>query len=195
MSMQKIASLALILTLAASALAVPPTVVPRKAPEFTIHEPSGKTTLLSSFKGKVVLIEFLFVRSQHCLRVVQTMNKLNKELGARGFQSIAIAFGPNSDGAVITHLVDYFKLTYPVGYTSADKVDSFLGREGNEILKIPQMVVIDRSGMIRAMSGTKGDPKLEAENSLRPLLDGLLKESPPVNSPPKTSSDSRNTPH
>lgn len=180
MPMHKIASLALILTLAASALAVPPTAVPRKAPEFTIYEPSGKTTLLSSFKGKVVLIEFLFVRSQHCLRVVQTMNKLNSELSGRGFQSVAIAFGPNSEGAVITHLVDYFKLTYPVGYTTADKVDSFLGREGSEILKIPQMVVIDRSGMIRAMSGTRGDPKLEAENSLRALLDTLLKEAAPA---------------
>jgi hypothetical protein len=125
--------------------------------------------------------------------VVQTLNKLNIELGARGFQSIAIAFGPNSEEALITNLVDYFKLTYPVGYTTSDKVDSFLGREGNEILKIPQIVVIDRSGMIRAMSGTKGDPKLEAENSLRALLDGLLKESQPANGPPKASSGSRST--
>ncbi len=39
------------------------------------------------------------------------------------------------------------------------------------------MLVIDRAGMIRAQSGGKpGDPKLENEDSLRTLLDGLLKE-------------------
>jgi hypothetical protein len=76
-------------------------------------------------------------------------------------------------------MVDYLKLAYPVGYTTSAKVDSYLGRTGNEILSIPQVVVIDRSGMIRATSGgRRGDPKLEDESYLRDLIDGLLKESP-----------------
>ena len=41
---------------------------------------------------------------------------------------------------------------------------------------VPQEVVIDRKGMIRAQSGIDGDPKLQEENSLRALIDGLLKE-------------------
>jgi hypothetical protein len=58
-------------------------------------------------------------------------------------------------------------------------VDSYLGRSGNEILNIPQVVVIDRSGMIRYTSGGRGgDPRLEDENSLRDLILGLLKEMP-----------------
>src|SRR5439155_5360544 len=100
------------LALAISALAMPP--VPRKSPEFTIVEPSGKQTLLSSFKGKVVVIEFLFIQSPHCLRVAQTMNKLQNELGPRGFQPVGIAFGPDATGPMVTYLVDYLKLTYPV---------------------------------------------------------------------------------
>jgi hypothetical protein len=56
----------------------------------------------------------------------------------------------------------------------------YLGRKGNEILNIPQVVVIDRAGMIRATSGGKGgDPALEDENSLRNLIDGLLKKERP----------------
>jgi hypothetical protein len=41
---------------------------------------------------------------------------------------------------------------------------------------VPQIVVIDREGVIRAQSGRSGDPNLENENYLRNLIDSLLKE-------------------
>lgn len=75
--------------------------------------------------------------------------------------------------------MNYFKLTYPVGYASKTEVDAYLGRTGNEILSIPQVVVIDRRGVIRAATGERVDPKLEDENSLRALIDSLLREKPP----------------
>lgn len=81
MTTQKLKSLAVVMTLAASALAAPPPIAHRQSPEFTITESSGKTTLLSSFKGKVVVIEFLFIKSPHCLRVAEMLNRLHTELG------------------------------------------------------------------------------------------------------------------
>ena len=155
----------------------------RKSPEYTISEPSGKTMLLSNFKGKVVVLEFFFVASQHCLRVAETLNRLQTELGPRGFQPIGIAFdppnNPNTGPQLVTYVVNHLKLTYPVGYSAKEDVDTYLGRTGNEVLNIPQVVVIDRAGMIRAQSGAKpGDPKLEDEASLRALLEPLLKENP-----------------
>lgn len=153
----------------------------RQSPDFTIKEASGKSTQLSSYKGKVVVIEFLFVRSPKCLSLAQTMKKLHGELRSRGFQPVAIAFGPDADAAVVAQMVQYFKLTYPVGYASPDEVDKYLDRRGSEILNIPQVVAIDRAGVIRAQSGGKGgDPKLENEDALRTLIESLLKEGPPV---------------
>jgi peroxiredoxin len=171
-----------LLVLIISALAPASAPLSRKSPEYTIFEPAGKTMLLSNFKGKVVVLEFFFVASQHCVRVAQTLNRLQTELGPRGFQSIGIAFdppnSPNSGPQFVTYLVNQLKLTYPVGYSAKEDVDIYLGRTGNEILNIPQVVVIDRNGVIRATSGAKpGDPKLEDEASLRALLDSLLKEN------------------
>jgi len=181
MSRQKITSIFLITVFVASAFALPTVTVLRKSPEFTIVDPSGKTTQLSSFKGKVVVMEFLFVKSQHCMRVATTLNKLNSELGPRGFQAVGIAFDPpNTPGTaaqLLPAMANYLKLTYPLGYASKDDVDNYLGRNPKEILNIPQVVVIDRAGMIRATSGGRGgDPALEDENSLRNLIEGLLKE-------------------
>jgi peroxiredoxin len=187
MNRQKITSIFLAVVLVTCAFALPSVSPPRKSPEFTISGPSGKTMLLSGFKGKVVVMEFLFVKSQHCMRVAATLNKLNNELGPRGFQAVGIVFDPpntpNTGGQLLPSVADYFKLTYPLGYASKTDVDSYLGRSGNEILNIPQVVVIDRAGMIRATSGGRGgDPTLEDENSLRNLIDGLLKEGAPVGS-------------
>jgi hypothetical protein len=56
-------------------------------------------------------------------------------------------------------------------------VDRYLGRKQQEVLNIPQIIVIDRTGMIRAASGgAPGDPSLEDENSLRSLIDSLLNQ-------------------
>jgi thiol-disulfide isomerase/thioredoxin len=195
MTMQRLTSSIVLLTLLTFTVAASEAPVPRKSTDFTISEPSGKKVLLSSFKGKVVVIEFLFIRSQHCMRVAQTLNKLHAELGTRGFQPVGVVFDPPDSGAydpntgaqLVTYMVDYFKITYPVGYAAKTDVDAYLGRTGTEVLNIPQVVVIDRAGMIRAQSGRRpGDPKLENEDSLRSLVNSLLKENPATESPVKS---------
>lgn len=156
--------------------------LPRKSPDFTISEPSGKNTRLSSFKGKVVVMEFFFLQSNHCTRVAKMLNELSKEMAPRGFQAVGVVFdppnAPESHGRLIAPAVSYFGLTYPIGYSSKTDVDAYLSRKPRQILNIPQVVVIDRTGMIRAMSGAAGgDPRLEDESSLRTMVDGLLKEN------------------
>lgn len=171
------------LALSATVLIAQAATLPRKSPPLTITQPSGEETQLSSFNGKVVAIEFFFVRSPHCLQVTQVLNRLNAELGPQGFQAVALAFGPDASPGILAHMVEYFKLTYPVGYTTSGQVDAYLGREQKQTLKIPQMVIVDRIGTIRATSGPQGDPALENESSLRALVQRLLQEkrSPPTN--------------
>ena len=178
--MKRVTAFILLVVFSLGAAGVAPDPLPRKSPDFVVNEPSGGVTHLASFKGKVVVVEFLFLRSAHCLRVADTMNKLYKEMGPRGLQAVAIAFpapGSNANGPLVEEMAKFLKLTYPAGYSSASDVDLYLNRSRSDVLNIPQVVVIDRAGMIRAQSGGRpGDPKLENEDSLRTLLDGLLKE-------------------
>jgi len=202
MSKPKPIALILILAVAISAQSYTLSAVPRKSPEFIISnpsDPSGKTTLLSRLKGKVVVLEFFFIQSNHCINVAKTLNKLNTELGPRGFQAVGIVFDPPntrpSEGRLIGPTVNFLKLTYPIGFATRDQVDSYLGRRQKETLSIPQVVLIDRAGMIRAASGAKTDPALEDENSLRTLVDGLLKEAPPQAPAAKQPAKSKKTQH
>jgi peroxiredoxin len=177
MSLRRFSSVLVSIALAASSL-VAQAPAPRKSPELSITKPSGDDLLLSSFKGKVVVMEFMFIASSHCLQLAQMLNKLQADLGPRGFQAVAVAFGPNSDVAMVGHVVERMHLTYPVGESTSDNVDAYLGRQGTEQLKIPQLIVIDRKGFIRATTGT-GNPTLEDEALIRVILEPLLKEPAP----------------
>jgi peroxiredoxin len=152
--------------------------LPRKAPELTITNASGEQMLLSSFKGKVVVMEFMFIGSPKCIRLAQMLDALERDLGSRGYQSVAIAFGPHVDQALVGHVADHLALAYPLGFTTTSSdVDAFLGRQGSEKLKIPQMVVIDRKGVIRAATGDGADTRMEDEAALRALVSFFLDET------------------
>ena len=71
-------------------------------------------------------------------------------------------------------------ITYPIGYSSSVAVDGYLGRDAKERLQVPQIVVIDRKGVIRAQSRPVRELNLEDENYLRNLIDTLLKENAPA---------------
>ena len=179
MRLRKLNRLAVFLVLGVSSV-VTMAQVPRKSPEFIIVKPSGKQTLLSSFKGKVVVVEFFLTNCPRCQRVTGTVSKLDKELGPRGFQAIGIAFDKGINGPTVTNLVQRLGVTYLVGYASSDKVDGYLGRQPMENFRVPQIVVIDRKGVIRAQSRPTDEKNLEDENYLRSLIDSLLKESAPA---------------
>ena len=187
---QKLVALATLVVFAATA--VPATApVPRKSDELLVVEPSGKVTPLSALKGKVVVIEFELVICPHCMRVAKMLDKLHRELGPRGFQSVGIAFDNGLTGKKVTDFAQEVGTSYPIGSASSVTVDSFLGRKANERLMVPQIVVIDRTGTIRAQSHPVREANLEDENYLRNLVQSLLAETGAANSPSKTSSPHR----
>ena len=108
-----------------------------------------------------MVLEFLLTRCNHCLRVAQTINSLQRELAPRGFRAIGVAFDAGANGLAVNNIVQLLKLNYPIGYTTSDQVDGFLGRAPMQRFQVPQLVVIDRNGMIRAQSRPVGEVNLE----------------------------------
>ena len=73
------ATLALLITLGTTlglpAQAAAP--VPRPAKEFTVATPQGQQILLSSLKGKVVVVQFLFTWCPHCQAFSKVLTQFN----------------------------------------------------------------------------------------------------------------------
>jgi peroxiredoxin len=151
--------------------------VPRKSGELLITDPAGTTIELSSYKGKVVVVEFMMTNCPHCVRISQMIGKLDGDLKSRGLQTVGVAFDPDVTPQRVKAFTQQFAISFPVGYVSSEKVDGYLGRGPAEHVRVPQIVVIDRKGVIRAQSLPNGEKNLEDEIFLRKFLDGLLKES------------------
>ena len=157
--------------------------VPRPSKEFTITLPSGKQSLLSSYRGKVVMTAFMFTTCPHCQALSKIINKLQTELGPRGFQALGIAFNdevntPNaaSNAQVTAGFISQFQVGFPMGYAPRDSVLSYLGVSDIERWVVPQIAIIDRKGVIRAQSASQGTADLQTEDYLRKYLGGLLDE-------------------
>jgi len=149
----------------------PPT--PRKAPELTIVESGGKQTLLSSYRGKVVLLAFIFTTCPHCQAECGVLTKLQGELGGKGFQPLAVAFNDNA-GMLVNSFVQNFHPSFPVGYAGRQTVTDYLQLNDSTPWVVPQIVLIDRKGMIVEQSAPKGTEALQEEVSLRQKITDLL---------------------
>jgi hypothetical protein len=60
-----------------------------------------------------------------------------------------------------------------------------LGIDASKRWVVPQIVLIDRKGMIRYQTPWNGDDKLKDETFLRGLISGLIKEPSVMNGPSK----------
>jgi len=95
-----------------SAFAIPP--VPRKSPEFTITDPSGKQILLSSLRGKIVVMPLMFTTCPHCQHEAQMLTKLQQEFAGRGVMMIGTVFN-DANAAMAAQFVKEFNIGFPVG--------------------------------------------------------------------------------
>lgn len=157
--------------------------VPRPTKEFTVTLPSGKQSLLSSYRGKVVMVAFMFTTCPHCQTLSRMITKLQGELGPRGFQGFGAAFNdevnsPNNavNAQVTASFVNQFQVGFPVGYAPRASVLSYLGVSDIERWVVPQVVIIDRKGVVRAQSNPQGTADLTTESYLRRYLGELLDE-------------------
>ena len=181
--------LALFLALGISVQAEAP--VPRPAKEFTVATPQGQQILISSLKGKVAVVQFLFTWCPHCQAFSKVLTQLNTEYGPRGFQALGVAFDdvdPKDPVPLKDKVVTYTQqhAGFPVGVSNRSAVLSYLGISELERIGVPQIIIIDRKGVIREQSTSQGGGPLGDPAHLKPLIESLLAEGAPAKGPAKT---------
>jgi thiol-disulfide isomerase/thioredoxin len=180
MRMKMFTAFAAAAVLTVSALAMGP--VPRPAPNLDFVDANGKHIMLSSYRGKVVVIQFLLTTCSHCQAFSGVLSKMQAELGPRGFQALGVAWNAMEDPkvpaaqAVRDYASKYANNSFPVGYDAHDPILAFLGDSVLDRLGFPQVVVVDKKGVIRAQSEPPGTSALQDENYLTMFVDNLLKE-------------------
>ena len=148
--------------------------LPRKAPEFVIQSPDGTQTLLTSYKGKTVVMAFMFTTCPHCQNTAKVLSTVQNEYAKRNVQVLGVTFDREA-----AKQVDAFNkmlgLNFPCGFSTPHNVLQFLGLAENDPYFVPGLVFIDKGGMIR--SQYIGDEKFlsSQEVNIRAEIDKLLK--------------------
>jgi peroxiredoxin len=123
-------------------------VTPRKAGEFAINMTDGSQKLLSSYRGKVVVMAFMFTTCSHCQHTAGLLSTIQNEYAAKGVQMLGITIDPDSKQGIPAFL----KITganFPVGFSSSDLAMKFLHMP-NEGWYVPMLAFIDQTGTLRS---------------------------------------------
>jgi peroxiredoxin len=145
----------------------------RKAPELAFTIPSQGQKLLSQYRGKVVALEFIFTTCPHCQAASKLMTKLQNEYGGKGLQVIDVAINDNADLKVDDFVKDY-QVGFPVGWTPRDQMLTFMGFSMAERFVVPQLVLIDRKGVIHYQTPPMGEEHSMQESTIRERVEELL---------------------
>jgi thiol-disulfide isomerase/thioredoxin len=119
------------------------TVAPTPAPGWELKDVDGKPVNFSSFKGKVVVLDFWATWCPPCRSEIPGYVKLQEKYKDKGLVIIGVSLdqaGPD----VVKKFIGDFHLNYQVVMGDEAVVQAFGGVEG-----IPTTFIIDRTGKIR----------------------------------------------
>jgi peroxiredoxin len=149
--------------------------IPRQSPDLTIPLADGQQVKLSQYRGKVIALEFLLTTCPHCQHTSQVTEKLYKEFGPRGFQPLGVAINDMAK-MLVPEYIRNLGLSYPVGYGGRDMAVTFLQHPVMLRMMMPQLVLIDRKGVIRAQYSGEDKFFVDAEKNMRSMIESLLSE-------------------
>jgi peroxiredoxin len=114
----------------------------QKASDFTLKDINGNPVSLSSFKGKVVLLNFWATWCPPCRAEIPSMNKLQQMLKNKGLVILAVS----TDRAVVD-VKDFLKKN-PVAFTVVVDYNLSVSRSLYKVFMMPTTFLIDKKGVI-----------------------------------------------
>jgi cytochrome c biogenesis protein CcmG/thiol:disulfide interchange protein DsbE len=113
------------------------------APDFALPQPDGPDLRLSSYRGKVVLLDFWATWCDPCREEIPHLVELQQRYGDRGLQVIGVSMDDSADP--VRPFYQQFHMNYPVVMGTAKTGELYGG-----VLGLPITFLIDRDGRIYA---------------------------------------------
>ncbi len=116
-------------------------VVRPPAPDFTLSQLDGKQLQLSSFRGKIVLLDFWATWCDPCREEIPELVLLQNKYAGRGLQIVGVSLDDGPEP--VRKFYQDFHMNYPVVMGTAKTAESYGG-----VLGLPIAFFIGRDGKI-----------------------------------------------
>ncbi len=137
------------------------------APEFSLRDINGQEVSLSSYKGKVVLVNFWATWCGPCKLEMPHLDKMDREFEDKGFEVISIS----TDDARAASKVKPLIKRGGYGFTVLLDKDTAVVSKYNPAKTLPYNVLIDRSGAIhKVFQGYNPGDEVELRKEVEALL-------------------------
>jgi peroxiredoxin len=120
----------------------PTAMVDSVAPDFSLADLTGHTLTLSSYRGKVVLLDFWATWCDPCREEIPHFIELQNQYRDRGLQIVGVSMDDAPDP--VRAFSQRFKMNYPVVMGTAKTGELYGG-----VLGLPIAFLIGRDGRIR----------------------------------------------
>ena len=151
---------------------------PRRAAEFALPTPDGRTIRLSEQGEKVVVLEFLQTACPRCQETAEMLQKIYEQKAGRGLEIIGISHDRGGMPA-IQAFVEEHKLTYPVVLGDLDIAVNYVGASPEHpSFEVPLFIFIDRNGTVAEKRTLENlddrDFYLQLPGSIEAVIERLL---------------------
>ena len=137
--------------------------LPKMAPDFTRNDAAGNAISLSSFKGKVVLLNFWATWCGGCKVEIPWFIEFQRTYGNRNFVVLGVSLD-DEGWKLVKPFIEEKKINYPV-VIGDDKIAAQYGG----FKSLPTTLIVDKSG--RIVSARVGlVKKSDYENEIKTLL-------------------------
>ncbi|MFQ5543628.1 MAG: TlpA disulfide reductase family protein [Nitrospiria bacterium] len=113
------------------------------APDFILKKLKGGETSLSSYKGKVVLVNFWATWCGPCRAEMPSMEKLYQDYSRDDFEILAVSIDFDKE-APVKAFIEEFGFTFPVPLDDQLEVNNRY-----QIRVVPTSILVDQNGIIK----------------------------------------------
>jgi cytochrome c biogenesis protein CcmG/thiol:disulfide interchange protein DsbE len=121
-----------------------PLVIGMMAPDFSLPDLQGKTQRLSTYRGKVVFLNFWATWCKPCKEEMPSMQVLWENLKNQDFMMLAVSMDRVTTKKDIPSFVETLKLSFPILTDSWGQTD-----KRYKLMGVPETYIIDQNGVLR----------------------------------------------